>query len=290
MKSLALQKIIKEEITNVLSEQQPPRSVRLRRGMAVHRVLKNPGGVIASVKQLQTKLDELGYSVGPFSIDGDYGKDTTAAVKNFQQRNNLTVDGLAGKNTLAVLMKAPPADADTKVGSDPDKIKPTGDEVTTDDPGGIIVVLNNVKAEDPKQFDVLLRTYRAVRTQIQLYMERLGVSRASARNASDQFLDPNASKIGISQSKEKAKALILANFGELLKKGVSVKVEKADINLSGKQIQDLALRIFGAYSSGDMKKAREQGFKMPAAPKKESRIAKIVKEEVTRILSELKNS
>lgn len=290
MKNAGLQRIIKEEITNVLSEQQPPRSVRLRRGMAVHKVLKNPGGVTASVKQLQTKLDELGYSVGPFSIDGDYGKDTTTAVKNFQQRNNLTADGLAGKNTLAVLMKAPPADADTKVGPDPDKIKPDGTEGAADDPSGVIVLLNNVKAEDPKQFDALLRTYRAVRTQMQLYMERLGVSRSSAINASRQFLDPNASKVGMNRSKEKAKSLILANFEELLKKGASVKVEKADINLSAKQIQDLTLRVFGAYSSGDMKKAREQGFKMPAAPKKESRIAKIVKEEVTRILSELKNS
>lgn len=99
-------RIIKEEVLNVLSEQQPPRSVRLRRGMVVHRQLKNPGGVAASVKQLQTKLDKLGFTNKPFSIDGDYGNATMAAVKAFQQKNNLKQDGIAGKNTIATLMKA----------------------------------------------------------------------------------------------------------------------------------------------------------------------------------------
>ena len=104
-------RIIKEEVLNVLSEQQPPRSVRLRRGMVVHRQLKNPGGVAASVKQLQTKLDKLGFTSKPFSIDGDYGNATMAAVKAFQQKNNLKQDGIAGKNTIATLMKAPKAQA-----------------------------------------------------------------------------------------------------------------------------------------------------------------------------------
>lgn len=50
---------------------------------------------------LQAKLKELGYDVG--KIDGISGKMTKSAVKSFQKDNNLKVDGVAGKNTLAAL-------------------------------------------------------------------------------------------------------------------------------------------------------------------------------------------
>ena len=53
------------------------------------------------VKALQTKLRELGYYTG--SIDGDYGSSTAAAVKEYQRRNGLTADGVAGEKTLAKL-------------------------------------------------------------------------------------------------------------------------------------------------------------------------------------------
>ena len=51
------------------------------------------------VKALQTKLKELGYYTG--QIDGEYGSSTAAAVKEFQRRNGLTVDGVAGEKTLS---------------------------------------------------------------------------------------------------------------------------------------------------------------------------------------------
>ncbi len=50
-----------------------------------------------AVKQLQTRLKELGYYSG--SLDGDYGAGTVAAVKAFQAANNLTADGVAGTKT-----------------------------------------------------------------------------------------------------------------------------------------------------------------------------------------------
>ena len=37
------------------------------------------------------------------SVDGIYGSQTVAAVKKFQQKNGLTVDGIAGQNTLAAM-------------------------------------------------------------------------------------------------------------------------------------------------------------------------------------------
>ena len=50
------------------------------------------------VRTLQEKLKRWGYYSG--SVDGIYGSQTVSAVKKFQQKNGLTVDGIAGKNTL----------------------------------------------------------------------------------------------------------------------------------------------------------------------------------------------
>ena len=53
------------------------------------------------VKQIQTKLKQWGYYNG--SIDGIYGTKTQEAVKYFQRKNGLTVDGIAGPKTLAAM-------------------------------------------------------------------------------------------------------------------------------------------------------------------------------------------
>ena len=53
------------------------------------------------VRQIQTKLKRWGYYSG--NVDGIYGSGTLAAVKKFQQKNNLKVDGIAGKQTLEAM-------------------------------------------------------------------------------------------------------------------------------------------------------------------------------------------
>ena len=53
------------------------------------------------VKNLQKALDHEGYAVG--SIDGIFGTRTRDAVKAFQKIKKLTVDGIAGKNTITAL-------------------------------------------------------------------------------------------------------------------------------------------------------------------------------------------
>ena len=53
------------------------------------------------VIQIQTKLKNWGYYNG--SVDGVYGSGTLAAVKSFQKKNGLTVDGIAGKKTLEAM-------------------------------------------------------------------------------------------------------------------------------------------------------------------------------------------
>ncbi len=50
------------------------------------------------VKKIQTKLKNWGYYTG--SIDGIYGWQTENAVRSFQKKNGLKVDGVAGTQTL----------------------------------------------------------------------------------------------------------------------------------------------------------------------------------------------
>ena len=53
------------------------------------------------VTQIQTKLKRWGYYNG--NIDGIYGTQTLEAVKYFQRKNGLTVDGIAGPATLKAM-------------------------------------------------------------------------------------------------------------------------------------------------------------------------------------------
>ena len=52
------------------------------------------------VKQLQTKLNSKGYKL---VADGDFGNKTLEAVKDFQSKNKLAVDGIVGVKTWSLL-------------------------------------------------------------------------------------------------------------------------------------------------------------------------------------------
>ncbi len=54
-----------------------------------------------TVTQIQKKLKQWGYYDG--AVDGVYGSGTEKAVKAFQKKNGLTVDGKVGSATLAAL-------------------------------------------------------------------------------------------------------------------------------------------------------------------------------------------
>lgn len=55
------------------------------------------------VRKLQQALVDAGYSVGSTGVDGIYGSNTAAAVRSYQQANGLSVDGIAGNETLGKL-------------------------------------------------------------------------------------------------------------------------------------------------------------------------------------------
>lgn len=59
------------------------------------------GSVGSVVSQIQTKLKNWGYYSG--DIDGVYGSATERAVRSFQSKNGLTVDGKAGSETLRAM-------------------------------------------------------------------------------------------------------------------------------------------------------------------------------------------
>lgn len=52
-----------------------------------------------AVKTLQKLLIDYGYDVGPDGPDGDFGKNTEAAVKKFQKAFGIGTDGVVGKKT-----------------------------------------------------------------------------------------------------------------------------------------------------------------------------------------------
>lgn len=59
------------------------------------------------VALLQTKLLARKYQLPKYGADGDFGKETEAAVKQFQQDWGLKVDGVVGKDTWKALDSSP---------------------------------------------------------------------------------------------------------------------------------------------------------------------------------------
>jgi hypothetical protein len=60
----------------------------------------------SDVKELQQLLLNLGYDLGPYGADGDFGPVTNQAVRAFQAAHRLEVDGIVGPLTLAALREA----------------------------------------------------------------------------------------------------------------------------------------------------------------------------------------
>lgn len=52
---------------------------------------------------MQSLLLQLDYDLGKWGADGDFGDATEIAVKEFQQKNNLEMDGIVGSKTIEAL-------------------------------------------------------------------------------------------------------------------------------------------------------------------------------------------
>jgi len=59
-----------------------------------------------AVRQLQENLIALGFQLPKYGADGIFGDETEKAVKDFQYTWGLTVDGIAGPETMAAMDQA----------------------------------------------------------------------------------------------------------------------------------------------------------------------------------------
>ena len=93
--------------------------------------LSKYGSTGSEVTQIQKKLKNWGYYFG--EVDGKFGTQTKNAVMLFQQKNGLTVDGIAGLQTLRAMGIASTASSSgsNKVSSIPIKYGARGNDVKT---------------------------------------------------------------------------------------------------------------------------------------------------------------
>ena len=83
------------------------------------------------VKQVQTLLNQNGYQL---DVDGQFGPKTQAAVKDYQMKNSLAVDGIVGKNTWGALNTNNTASTQVVNDDAPQNSNtPTGDSYTKSD-------------------------------------------------------------------------------------------------------------------------------------------------------------
>lgn len=64
------------------------------------------GSAGMAVQTLQARLISLGYDLGKYGADGDFGDCTELAVQEFQKDAGITVDGIVGEETLAAIERA----------------------------------------------------------------------------------------------------------------------------------------------------------------------------------------
>lgn len=62
----------------------------------------------AKVKEFQVKLMELGYKLPKYGADGDFGKETKAAVEQFQRDNGIPVSGIVDEQTWEAIFSGKP--------------------------------------------------------------------------------------------------------------------------------------------------------------------------------------
>ena len=100
----------------------------------------------ADVKELQSMLIALGYDLGDWGADGDFGSDTKSAVKQFQKDYHLVVDGIAGPDTLEALLEASSR-------NDPESGEAEG-PVEEEEPDGTLAEVGDIdEKEEPLEGD-----------------------------------------------------------------------------------------------------------------------------------------
>lgn len=69
--------------------------------LGTHEYARNYANKNLDIRDIQKKLDYIGFSMSPYGADGSYGQHTFTRVKEFQLKYGLSVDGNVGSITLA---------------------------------------------------------------------------------------------------------------------------------------------------------------------------------------------
>lgn len=207
-------------------------SAKQKRTRIAHAAIKdnNPKN---SVSKFQSRLEELGYDLGDYGIDGDYGGATLDAVREFQKKNNLDIiDGIVGKNTWNILSsdKAIPAfDMETL----PDL--PTsldGSEAVAQMGSDLVSQLENI---DPEKMQ---RVYERVSRGLEKALRNQGVPRRAANTTLRKFL-PIISPDPFGNDVESVKNQKIMRLKNILNKGINVSMADKDISLGQEVIDEI---------------------------------------------------
>lgn len=207
-------------------------SAKQKRTRIAHAAIKdnNPKN---SVSKFQSRLEELGYDLGDYGIDGDYGGATLDAVREFQKKNNLDIiDGIVGKNTWNILSsdKAIPAfDMETL----PDL--PTsldGSEAVAQMGSDLVSQLENI---DPEKMQ---RVYERVSRGLEKALRNQGVPRREANTNLRKFL-PIISPDPFGNDVESVKNQKIMRLKNILNKGINVSMADKDISLGQEVIDEI---------------------------------------------------
>lgn len=101
MKTTVLKKAWRVAVVILLNLVVIAVAVNFAGGREAVETLSRYGSTGDEVRQIQTKLNELGYDTG--GADGIYGTKTKNAVTAFQKSKGLSADGIAGPKTLQAL-------------------------------------------------------------------------------------------------------------------------------------------------------------------------------------------
>lgn len=144
------QKIVKKKLE----------SAKARRTRIAHATIKAKN-VKDSVIRFQARLGALGYDLGEYAIDGDYGPAILDAVKAFQKTNGLKDDGIVGRNTWKVLT------SENAKGPGKGSVKPTASSVNIKHPS-----VNSAVSES--RWDDLFNSYVRAKNNVAKAMMRQG--------------------------------------------------------------------------------------------------------------------
>ena len=96
---------VREDVAKILSGSNTNIKTTVVQTTSLGQVLQN-GSEGSEVKKLQEYLIKLGYDLGSWGADGDFGSCTEAAVKAFQKLHNLNQTGIVDSQTWAAIEKA----------------------------------------------------------------------------------------------------------------------------------------------------------------------------------------